>query len=155
MDIIQGCWKSICYEVVKDQLALMDTIQSCWKSICFDWKITCGVCFSFAPSCPRIATPTLPCYYFAVALVVVVPTSKKYLSFLSSHDSDIWDQDFTVERNFAKVNAYCAYRARWWRPGRSETSRRCGVYWVLYALITSSSVGCSGFAHWPLPLLLL
>ena len=59
----------------------MDIIQGCWKSIRFDWRITCGVCFSLPPFCPRFATLTLPRYYFAVALVVVVQTSKKYLSF--------------------------------------------------------------------------
>ena len=44
--------------------------------------------------------------------------------------------------------------ARWWRPGRAETSRRNGG-WASLNSFTSSSVGCSGFADWLLPLLSL
>ena len=53
------------------------------------------------------------------------------LSFLSFRHDDkqkSWAPDFRVERKFAKVTCrpLLCCQARWWRPGRVETSRRSG-----------------------------
>lgn len=63
------------------------------------------------------------------------------LSFLSFRHDDkhkkSWAPDFRVERKFAKVTCrpLLCCQARWWRPGRVETSCRSGGW-------TSSSSAC-------------
>jgi hypothetical protein len=51
-----------------------------------------------------------------------------FCRFVMMTNKKSWAPDFRVERKFAKVTCrpLLCCQARWWRPGRVETSRRSG-----------------------------
>ena len=79
----------------------------------------------FSPFCPWSC---LSSFFVVVQSIANYFLVSLFCRFVMMTNKKSWAPDFRVERKFAKVTCrpLLCCQARWWRPGRVETSRRSG-----------------------------
>ena len=145
MDIIQGCWKSISFDwritcgvyvishFQQSKVGRSKTILSFAATTSFLLSVTFSK-NSFGKTTFRFAATTSFLLLF-VFYFLVLPVN---CSIFWHHDKNNLTRKILSRAKTCQGNmlfASLCHQARWWRPGRVETSRRCGEQWVLYALV--------------------